>query len=318
MADLILKLGDFVFSDSEIPEKIPFGGEQALVVHKLVGGGRVIDAMGRDDMALSWSGLLRGQNALQRARFLDTMRVEGRALKLTWHEFSYQVVIKSYHADFERFYKIPYQISCEVVADLASPETSLVSSGFDDHIMGDMTTANGLGVLIGDGPLSTALASLNTAIASVSSFATAVQSTINTVLTPLAAVMARVQILTGSVGNVIGNVTTIGGILPNNPIAQQASQLMGQVAAMNQLPHLYGLSSVLGRMNANLGMIHGGSKAVTVAGGNLFDLAAKQYGDATAWAGIARANNLTDPAISGIQTLNIPAQPDTSGGILTV
>jgi nucleoid-associated protein YgaU len=55
---------------------------------------------------------------------------------------------------------------------------------------------------------------------------------------------------------------------------------------------------------------------VTTAGGNLFSIAGQQYGDATAWTGIAKANNLTDPFVQGTQTLNIPAKPDTAGGIL--
>ena len=46
MPDLILQLGDFQFQQQEIPESIPFGGEQALAVHRLVGGVKVVDAMG--------------------------------------------------------------------------------------------------------------------------------------------------------------------------------------------------------------------------------------------------------------------------------
>jgi hypothetical protein len=196
------------------------------------------------------------------------------------------------------------------------PVTTQAPAGVDEWISNDMAKANALGDLIGDGPLSDQLKTLDSAISAVSSFANAVQSTINSVLAPLAAVQARVRVLTASVGNVIGNVTTLGGILPNNPIAQQASKLMGQVNAMTQLPQLYNLQSVLGRMGGNLGSIGTAGRQVATAGGNLYQMASDAYGDAMAWTGIAKANGLKDPKISGVQTLTVPALPDDSGGVM--
>ena len=60
----------------------------------------------------------------------------------------------------------------------------------------------------------------------------------------------------------------------------------------------------------------GGMNTITVAGGNLFAIAAQQYGDATAWLQIARANGLSDPFLSGLVTLTIPPyDPTQSGGV---
>lgn len=57
-------------------------------------------------------------------------------------------------------------------------------------------------------------------------------------------------------------------------------------------------------------------KTITVAGGNLFQVALAQYGDATMWAAIAGANGLIDPILAGIVTLAIPdADPNASGGV---
>jgi hypothetical protein len=57
-------------------------------------------------------------------------------------------------------------------------------------------------------------------------------------------------------------------------------------------------------------------RTVTVAGGNLFALAALYLLDATQWIRIAQANGLSDPVISGVQTLVIPAvDPSAGGGI---
>lgn len=316
MSDLTLQLGDFVFQREEIPEHIGFGGDQALVVHRLVGGARVIDSMGRDDMPLQWAGLLRGPNALDRARYLDGLRVAGNALVLSWHELQYMVAIRTFHASFERFYQIPYSITCEVIQDLTTPVTTISGVLIDDAMTQDMANANTYGGLIADSSLTSMLSSLDSAIRQVSSFANAVQTTINSVLIPLAAVQARVKILVGSTGNVISNVATLGGILPNTPIAQQAAKLNSQVAAMTQLPQLYNLQAVLGRMGANLGTIGTGAGTVTQAGGNLFDIAANQYGDATEWTTLAKANKLADPQLVGVNTIKVPATGGNSGGVL--
>lgn len=53
---------------------------------------------------------------------------------------------------------------------------------------------------------------------------------------------------------------------------------------------------------------------ITVAGGNLFALAAQYLNDATQWIRIAQANNLPDPMISGVVTLIVPAVDSNAGG----
>lgn len=53
---------------------------------------------------------------------------------------------------------------------------------------------------------------------------------------------------------------------------------------------------------------------LTVAGGNLFRIAADQLGDATQWIRIAQLNGLADPIITGLMTLRIPNIDPTAGG----
>ena len=55
-------------------------------------------------------------------------------------------------------------------------------------------------------------------------------------------------------------------------------------------------------------------KTVTLAGGNLFQLAATELGDATQWIRIAQLNGLSDPMLSGVVTLLIPDQDSNAGG----
>lgn len=312
-----LSLGDVLFADLEVPEHITFGGEQRLTVHELVGGTRIVDAMGRSDMPLEWSGWFMGSEALSRAQYLETQRITGTSVPLVWSELFYDVVIHRFEADFQREWMIPYRIACIVVANHSQPVTSLAGPSINDLINSDLSTANFLTGEIGDSTLSGLMGAVNSAISTVSSFASATASTINGVLQPINAVQQQVSTLIASAANTMQNVTTLGGILPNNPISTSVASLAAQVTAYQQSPLLYNLQSVMGRMSINLGGVTGAAQQVTVAGGDLYRLAAKVYGKAEAWTGIAKANGLSDPTVQGVQTLNIPVTPDDSGGVLT-
>lgn len=314
---IVLSLGDVLFADLEVPERITFGGGQQLVVHKLVGGTRVVDAMGRDDLPLRWSGTFMGKDALSRARYLDAMRIAGQAVPLVWSELLYTVVVARFEADFEREWMIPYRIICEVVADHSQPQTSLAGPSINDLIGSDLSIANSLTSLIGNSTLTGLMGTVNSAIAGVSSFASAAQSTINGVLAPIAAVQTQVSTLIASASNTIANVTTLGGLVPNNPISTAAAKLTSQVAAFESLPPLYNLQSVMGRIATNLNGVSGAKQQLTTAGGNLMQIAARVYGDAKAWTGIAKANKITDPMVQGVQTLDVPVRPDNAGGVLS-
>ena len=53
---------------------------------------------------------------------------------------------------------------------------------------------------------------------------------------------------------------------------------------------------------------------VTVAGGNLFRIAFDYLGDATQWIRIAQANDIVDPFMVGVVTLQVPAVNPMAGG----
>jgi hypothetical protein len=317
--DTYVKLGDFTFTGFEVPEEIPFGGEQRLVVHPLVGGGRVVDAMGREDAAISWRGMFLGAGALDRARKLDQMRVAGGLLSLTWSTFNRGVVIQRFTCSFQRFYKLPYEIECLVVQDRLMPLPITPAASFDSMVQGDMKSVNTLAGQVGDSKLSGLVSTLNSTIAAVSSFATAAKSTINGVLGPIAAARQQVNALIASTNNTLQNVLTVGGIFPGNPAAKSAAKLLNQASNMNNLPILRNMDGLLGRMGGNLRLINSGPNATTItqAGGNLFALAQKAYQDASKWSVLAQSNNLTDPVLTGVNTVTIPPdQPNASGGVL--
>lgn len=319
MTNVVLTLGDFTFKDTEVPEDIKVSTEHRMNIHKMIGGVRIIDMLGPDHQPISWSGWLVGANALNRAITLKQMSDAGVPLNLSWSEFYYQVVIASVEVDFEREYQFEYRITLVVLQDLTAPVYQDSSAGLDDLIGGDMKTANSLSSSIGDSKLTGSMSSLSASVASVSSFATASKSTINGVLVPLKAAQQQCQTLIASTENTLQSVTTLGGILPNNPLSQQIGKFNNVVNAMTNQPNLIQLSSVLSRMGTNMAAPSSAVKSIQVAGGSLFDLASKFYGNVSAWTGLAQANPQlkNDPTIVGPQTIAIPKQYQDSGGILS-
>lgn len=315
--DTVLQIADFSFAGDEVPEEIRFGGSQTLSVKRLIGGQKIIDAMGRDDLPLEWSGIFTGPDAVTRARYLDFLRSGGLQQEVTWGELRYKVVVREFVATYQRFYRVPYHISCEVSVDETQPVTTAPPAAIDAALQDDMGSANGFGDAIGDGALSSLLGGLDTAISGVSSFANAAQSTINSILTPLAAVQGRVSTLITSSSLTLQNVSTFGGVLPNTPFTQAPLSLAAQTSTMLDCNNLFCLRNVLGRMNANLVSVNSPQKKLPTVGGNLFQVAQSQYGDATAWTAIAKANGVTNPFIEGSTSLAIPPRPGDSGGILS-
>lgn len=321
-----LQLGEFIFGQYEIPEEITFGGEQRLVVHKLVGGERVIDELGRDDMPLTWSGILYGPLAESRAQFLDGLRIRGLLQTLTWSKFRYRVVVSSFQARFQRKWQIPYTITCTVVKDEASLVTKVplatviteTGAGLDEAILGDLADALDIAEGLGDSILTDALGAVDAALGTVSDIANAAQDTINGVLEPLAAAQERVVTLISQAGNTVANISTLGGLLPSNSLSENVQSLSAQATGFLTQGRLYDMRSKLGRMDVALsqaGNLGAAVRSVKRAGGDLFSLARDAYDDATKWDAIAAVNDLTDPLFSGTKDLKIPVNPADNGGI---
>lgn len=315
-ADTTLVLGDFTFAGVEIPEGIEVGGVQQLVKHELIGGIRVTDAMGRSDDDLVWSGWFMGANAKSRADFLDAYRVSAAQISLTWGGYDFTVIVRGFKPKMRRLYEYSYTITCEIVTDNATASTQGATLSTDDAVSDDMDSASDLSNAIGDDTLSGQIDTLNTAVAAVPTFAVASQSTLNSVLQPLAAAASTVSDLISTADQSLAAPAGFGGIIAGGTALSMAASLTAQVANTQQLTSLVELQGVLGRMRANVTSSKASDNAIAVAGGNLFAIAALQYGDATAWPTIAAANGLTDPFVSGPQTLTIPPLSGDTEGIL--
>ena len=114
-----LLIGPVLLEAFELPSRVFWGGRQRLAVHRLPGGRRVIDAMGRDDADIVWEGVFTGADAVFRARAIDLMRAGGRVWPLSWGSFFYSVVVGRFEAQYDRENWIPYRIACTVLRDEA-------------------------------------------------------------------------------------------------------------------------------------------------------------------------------------------------------
>jgi len=128
MGNVVITLGTVTFQDFEVPEKIALGGAQRIAVHQLIGGGRVVDALGDAPAKISFSGVFSGGDAAARAQTLDAATALGAQLPLFWDSFFYTVVIGAFSASYEKPWWIPFTISCVVVIDPVAEIASAVSS----------------------------------------------------------------------------------------------------------------------------------------------------------------------------------------------
>jgi hypothetical protein len=134
-------LGPVYLDGFEVSARIRFGGSQKLTVHKLAGGARVIDAMGRDDDVIRWQGILSGNDATDRARALDRLRIAGQALPLSWDVYSATVIVSTLRMEFHNSWWIPYQIGCTVLTNGQPADQDVSGSDVLAGILADLGTA---------------------------------------------------------------------------------------------------------------------------------------------------------------------------------
>lgn len=304
---------EFTFARYELPENLPFGGGQSLVVHRLVGGVKQIDAMGPDPEPLTWSGFFVGDNGLGRARYLDGVRKSGVPVKVTWSEMSFQAVIKNLTFDFLMPYRIAYHITLEVSQDLTSTVDSPPGPSLEQLVFDDISTCQALVDSLGIPELSDVFNDLVDTVQEISDFSNNVIGTVKSVMYKIHGVQMCVSNLLSSATLSIQQLSTLGGVLPGNTLTRNIQNFATQNTAVVQTVSLLAITKTLGRVALNLGQIASSETVVTMAGGDLYAQAARSYGDPMGWASIAQANGLTDPEIGRVTDLNIPAAGNNSG-----
>ena len=142
MATDQLILGGLTFDDWSTPERMPFGGKQAMAVHKLPGGSRVIDTLGPDEMDLTWSGAFWGDGTYETALALNGMRQAGQPVSLSFAGQFYEVVIADLHVDICRYpLHATYSLTCVVSSSPMAGILGGVTSSIDTLVAADIATA---------------------------------------------------------------------------------------------------------------------------------------------------------------------------------
>jgi hypothetical protein len=211
MADLIVLLGDFIFQENEIPASINFGGSQALGVHQLIGGARVVDSMGNVDSDITWSGLFfnnitTGLSAIDRAKELNILRTLGLELPFIFYDLIYLVKIKEFLPVFERFYQVPYRITLQVIQDLNIPNQVSGQTSFLSAIVNDLNVAEDAASFINDPTLNGLITAFGTALGSAGTLTNASPSVLNGLINASSACSARAGVLANQFKNNLSGV----------------------------------------------------------------------------------------------------------------
>ncbi len=322
-----LTLGDFVFARGEMPESIGFGAAQQLHVHTLIGGARVIDAMGAVPQRQEWSGWFSGPEALARARFLKQLTEAGQPLALRYGEFAYTVVIANFCAEFRAGPHLPYAIALEVVDDHGAARPGAGLPGLAQVIAQDLIGAADNAAAIGDAGLISVVGAVAAAVTDGGSDAPP-SAAMQFSLSPIGAARTHAAGLDVAAS---AQISTLGPLSSpaagSNPVSPEAigqfgTGLAAAAAAVQQSFFLNATMQVLQRVSTNLsagsGKTGAGGATLITGTGDLYHLAASAYGDARGWTRIAQANGLTDPVISGITQLVIPPASVSATGALNV
>jgi hypothetical protein len=269
-------LGSVTLQGFEVPDEAPWGGEQALTVHKMVGGARIIDAMGRDDRLVEIKGLFLSPDADNRAQQVDTMRKAGLPVIWSYGSHVYQVVIKAFLPDFKQRGRIPYHLKLEVLIDYSQP-SALITLSLDDQFSFSLLTVSGLctgllGGLLGVaslvfGTVGLALAAVTGAIGIATGLLAGVLAGL-----PLPAIALEVQ-LAIMIGAVAGGISgpamatvaaalAIGGSIAASNTANIAAAIAQTVAAQQLTAEAIAFSeTILGFQTTTGGVAPGQSPA---------------------------------------------------------
>jgi hypothetical protein len=137
-----LILAGIAFDSYSTPRRMMAGGNQALVVHKLPGGGRVIDTLGPDEADITWDGQFFGDDAYAVALALDGIRAAGQVVALSFGGQMRQVIISQFIYKLAREpVWLEYAIVCTVYQNPALGNLAPSAGSMDILVSSDLSTA---------------------------------------------------------------------------------------------------------------------------------------------------------------------------------
>ena len=276
----------------------------------------MVEALGPDDKELCWSGRFQSPNAGPRARHLDYLRRQGAAQTLSWDQFSYTVVIRAFEADYERAYQIPYRIACLVVADNTQPIAASPSAPVNELVSADAAALSSLASASGNAAIASGVGEPAVAPRFGGSARSGGRRLARADPEP-----AR-EPRRADRGRHRGSGKRLRrrprGFWRHGGRRGGGGSTSLRRAQFDVLAILVEMQALGRRIAFNVGQASPAASArtITVAGGNLFRIAAAELGDATQWNRIAALNGLADPVLSGVMQLRLPPlDPGAGGGL---
>lgn len=274
-----IQLGAIIFSSEECPEQLPIGaGEQMLIVHNMPGGGIIDNDFGNKPTPITWTGKFFGPNIGPRVKQLQEYRIAGQPLPLTYGDEQYTVRIKAFDPGYRGGYN-EYSITLEVVAALNGAFNVPNVASLDQQVgnLMALATSSYTNVLAIDAKadvMQTALANLQAELALAIPLAATLASGGADVQNAAIELLTAAQTYESSIG---------GGFLPQTP---DLTVLLASA------------TSLLGVLNT--GQVTG---SLPMYGGELFSVAAMQYGDMSQAFTLANANGRVYPLLDpGLRT----------------
>jgi hypothetical protein len=118
MSNDTLSVAGVTFTGFSPPSRMGAGGKQAMSVHQLPGGMRVIDTLGPDEDEIAWNGFFFQDNALSICLSLDAIRAAGAVVPLIFCGQFRSVIVSHFAWRVARFPQwVEYRISCTVVTN---------------------------------------------------------------------------------------------------------------------------------------------------------------------------------------------------------
>nr|WP_294546313.1 hypothetical protein [uncultured Rhodopila sp.] len=152
-----IQIGMINLQDFEVPPSVRFGGRYRVMSHTLSGGTRILERLGPDDGDIQFRGTFSGPQAEARMRAINNLRLTGEVVWLTWESFRYQVIVKSFVADYHSPWWISYQIGCLVARQdgAADPQDQALSALVTADLAQAIAAVSGSSIQLGS--LQTAL-----------------------------------------------------------------------------------------------------------------------------------------------------------------
>ena len=236
-------LGGFEFLTFEVPAEITLPVKQQTALHILIGGDRVLDALGPNYGDIGWSGVFLGPGAEYRAQSLKALVDAAQPVALTWGTFAFTVFPHAAPMKFG-YAQIPYSVHCTILRDESAAQAA---AGPDLN----GTTLNDIGsaIAMGGTQLSATLATAQTTLENLAPILPGTTGVLSA-LTAVQTAQGVTNTLTGGSTSLIAGVASRAAALPT-PIASMAD-LATAAAQTGTLAQGVAAVGFLGRMAANL------------------------------------------------------------------